>query len=61
MNGTACPFTGAACDGGEVHGGTVGCGYKDGPGAECSWSGDVPKWVSPRDFYNAAVMEVMKG
>ena len=59
MNGR-CPFTGGECDGGEVQDdGTVGCGYKDAPGTECPWIAELPDGTGPRDFYNAAVMEVL--
>lgn len=64
MTGAAdvCPFTLGACDGGEVHaGGVAGCGYKASPDAECEWTAELPPGVSPRDFYNAAVLGEQPG
>ncbi len=53
-----CPFTGGRCDGGETYpNGTVGCGYKATPDAECKWLAELPDGASPRDFYNQAIME----
>ena len=58
---STCPFTLRECDGGVIHAdNSVGCGYKVDPRSECSWEHDVPKHVSPRDFYNAALMEAMR-
>ena len=56
-----CPFTNLECDGGVVYpSGTVGCGYKELSKGECAVMADVPKWVAPRDFYNAAVMDAFR-
>ena len=61
MDYKTCPFVGTGCDGGAIHAdGSVGCGYKAAPDAECAWTGEVPANVSPRDFYNAAVMEATR-
>ena len=56
-----CPFVGCGCDGGAIHAdGTVGCGFKEHPDALCAWMDELPPNTSPRDFYNAAVMEAMR-
>lgn len=49
-----CPFTGAACDGGEIG----GCGFREEPGSPCDLMMDVPFGVHPRDWYNARILEV---
>lgn len=59
MDDGGCPFTGLPCDGGAVLAdGSVGCGFKEHPGAECDWAAEVPAGVSPRDFRNAMLIEV---
>ena len=61
-NGARCSFTGGECDGGKVYpDGTVGCGYRESPESECAWIAEMPDGTGPRDFYNAACMEVMAG
>ena len=56
-----CPFTGRGCDGGETYQDvTVGCGFMESPDAECAWMADVPDGTSPRDFYNAKMMEAIR-
>lgn len=56
-----CPFTGGACDGGTIHAdGTVGCGFRESPDTTCKWTAELPDGMSPRDFYNAALMEALK-
>lgn len=55
-----CPFTEGECDGGVAYSATsLGCGFKESPGEECDWIAELPETVSPRDFYNAAMMEAM--
>jgi len=61
MGDTECMFTGGTCDGGMIYeDGTVGCGFKESPDAECSWIVDVPEGTSPRDFYNQSIMEALR-
>ena len=60
MDTEQCPFTGGECDGGIVYpDGTVGCGFKPSADDECVWFTDVPDGMSPRDFYNDAVISVL--
>lgn len=57
-----CPFTTGRCDGGEIYAdGTVGCGFAPDAGGECEWMAELPDGTSPRDFYNAALMDAMAG